>query len=49
MKDEYTIRLTKDGTAWVAHTGVDLQVGIVGCGNTVKEALVELADNLTAD
>jgi len=49
MQDEYTIRLTKDGDAWVAHTSVDPQVGAVGCGDTIKEAITELADNLTAD
>lgn len=43
------INLSKDGSDWVAHTGIDLQVGVCGCGNTPKEALIELLDNLTTD
>lgn len=46
MMQDYTIHLSKDGNAWVAHTEVDMQNGAVGCGNTAKEALQELIINL---
>ena len=33
--------LTMDGDSWIALHGIDLQSGIVGCGATQEEALLD--------
>jgi hypothetical protein len=42
----YEILISKDGNAWCALLGADLQNGAVGYGKTVKEALHDLANNI---
>lgn len=46
MDKDFVIYLSKDGSAYIAHTGIDLQCGVVGCGNTPDDALKELLHNL---
>ena len=38
-----TVELVRDGNAIIALIGRDLQVGVSGCGNSVPEALRDLA------
>lgn len=33
--------VTLDGDSWIALHGIDLQSGIVGCGDTKEEALLD--------
>lgn len=40
----YQVSIAKDGDAWCALIGHNLQNGISGFGNTVQEALRDLAD-----
>ena len=41
---EWQINLHQDGNAFIALIGVNLQEGIVGCGDTPREALIDLAN-----
>jgi hypothetical protein len=41
----YQVFLAKDGDAWCALIGNNLQDGVSGFGETVQEALRDLADN----
>jgi hypothetical protein len=42
----YQVSLAKDGTLWCALIGPNIQEGISGFGNTVQEALRDLADKI---
>ncbi|WP_058535430.1 hypothetical protein [Legionella saoudiensis] len=42
----YQVSLAKDGEAWCALIGHDIQTGISGFGKTVPEALRDLADRI---
>jgi hypothetical protein len=44
-----TSRLFRDGALWCALLGPDLQAGHGGFGNTVPEALRDLANRLAAE
>lgn len=35
----YRPRLSKDGNAWIACLGDNLQIGVVGCGDTPEDAM----------
>jgi hypothetical protein len=40
------IRVTRDGNTIIAMVGPDLEVGLGGFGQTIPEALQNLADNM---
>lgn len=42
----YQVSIAKDGDLWCALIGSDLQEGISGFGETVREALRDLADKI---
>jgi len=42
----YQVAITKDGNAWCALIGKDLQDGISGFGDTIQQALRDLADKI---
>lgn len=42
----YQISIAKDGNSWCALMGQNLQDGISGFGETVQEALRDLADRI---
>lgn len=44
----YQVSIAKDGAAWCALLGPDLQKGICGFGKTVAEALHDLANEIDA-
>lgn len=42
----YQVSITKDGDKWCALLGQDLQNGIGGFGETVQQALLDLANKI---
>lgn len=42
----YQVHIAKDGDAWYALIGQDLQNGIAGFGDTVQAALHDLAEKI---
>jgi|GEM_PF-6266660 len=42
----YQVSIAKDGNAWCALLGQDLQNGISGFGETVQQALFDLANKI---
>lgn len=42
----YQVSITKDGSSWCALIGHDLQEGISGFGETVQQALRDLANKI---
>lgn len=46
---KYEISLTKDGNAWIALIGENLQDGVCGCGETPSKALNALAVQLPSN
>jgi hypothetical protein len=36
--------ITKDGNAWIALLGPDIQVGVAGCGDTPEDAMLAFDD-----
>jgi hypothetical protein len=42
----YQISVAKDGNTWCALLGQDLQNGISGFGETVQQALLDLANKI---
>lgn len=46
FRSEYLISIAKDGEAWWAFIGNDLQDGVSGFGKSIPEALHNLAERI---